>query len=491
MPTVTYDNLPDFLKGAKVDTWPAVTLIFGEEMLCKTARDQAIHLLVDEADRSVGVETFDGSQDNIADALASLATYALLSPKKLVVLQDARIFYSSRAQQGLREKMEKAASGGEMKKAARPFLSLLAICGLRLEDMDSPAGRGKVVEDVEEEPPSWFSELLDYCRENRLTVPVGGDDASLVTSAMEKGFPQGHRLLIVTDIVDRRKALFKAIGQTGVVVDCSVPAGETRSDRMARDAVMNATIDGALKKADKRLSADARRRIMSWTGFDLRTLSGNMDKLIQYVGDRKTISDDDVTFLLSRTRKDPIFEFTNAVGDRDLSACLFFLKSLTGDGMHPLQLLSAVANQIRRLIVAKDFLLRNPDLHWSPQISFPQFKTGIFPKIQKDDGLFGNLLESWEGLLQPVGNGTARKKKPASDLVLARNPKSPFPVFQALKKADYFSRETLISAMVHLGEIDRRMKSTGQDPLMLLENFLLGFCRQSAAPMGSAFPPTR
>jgi DNA polymerase-3 subunit delta len=36
---------------------------------------------------------------------------------------------------------------------------------------------------------------------------------------------------------------------------------------------------------------DARQRLMQWTGFDLRTLSGNLEKLISFVGDRKTITD--------------------------------------------------------------------------------------------------------------------------------------------------------------------------------------------------------
>jgi DNA polymerase-3 subunit delta len=33
------------------------------------------------------------------------------------------------------------------------------------------------------------------------------------------------------------------------------------------------------------------------------------------------------------------------------------MKSLLDDGMHPLQLLAAVANQIRRLLLAKDFIV--------------------------------------------------------------------------------------------------------------------------------------
>jgi hypothetical protein len=177
-----------------------------------------------------------------------------------------------------------------------------------------------VVEDIDGEPPSWLSQLLDYCREKGLSIPDKHDDADLLKAAMQKGFPDRHRLVVTTDFVDRRKALFKAIDETGLVVDCTVPKGETRADRMAQDAVTSATIDAALAQAGKRMANDARQRLMQWTGFDLRTLSGNLEKLISFAGDRKTITDADVTAVLQRTRKDPIFEFTNAVADRDLSA---------------------------------------------------------------------------------------------------------------------------------------------------------------------------
>jgi DNA polymerase-3 subunit delta len=283
---------------------------------------------------------------------------------------------------------------------------------------------------------------------------------------------------LTTDFVDRRKALFKAIDETGLVVDCTVPKGETRADRMARDAVTQATIDAALAQAGKRMASDARQRLMEWTGFDLRTLSGNLEKLISFVGDRKTINDADVTAVLQRTRKDPIFEFTNAVADRDLSAILPLMNSLLNDGMHPLQLLAAVANQLRRLLVAKDFIVRDRGRSWSDRMSFPQFKSGPFKTILADDGSFADLADAWDSILNPPADGKKKKKAVSSDLVLAKNPKSPFPVFQTLKKAEGFSRDALISAMIDLSEIDLRMKSSGQDPRMLLETFLVKLCRK-------------
>ena len=68
-------------------------------------------------------------------------------------------------------------------------------------------------------------------------------------------------------------------------------------------------------------------------------------------------------------------------------------------------------------------------------------------------------------------------KVASSDLVLAKNPKSPFPVYQTLKKSERFSLEELKTAVINLSETDKRMKSTGQDPRILLEAFLIGLRR--------------
>lgn len=475
MPTIAYTDFGDYLNQADVDAWPAVTLVCGEEMLCRKAVDGLLDRLVPAAEREMGVEVFDGAEARIADVLTSLNTYALLTRRKVVMLGDARLFYSAKAQQGLREKMTAAATAGEMKKASRPFLNLMALLGLTFEDLTTAGVRKKVADDAEGEPAAWLTELIAYCREQGLRIPEKRDEAESLHGAMQKGFPEGHRLVISTDIVDRRKALFKAIDDTGVVVDCTVPKGETRADRTARDQVAQSAMTETLTRAGKKINADARRRLLEWTGFDLRTLTGNLEKLISFVGERRTIADADVTAVLRRTRKDPIFEFTNAVGDRDLSGSLFYLQNLLADGMHPLQLLAALTNQVRRLLVAKDFIVRDRARAWQPRMNFAQFKGAAFKAVQDDDTALNRHVQSWDEMLKPAAGGKKRKAA-ASDLVLAKNPRSPFPAFQTLKKADAFSLEALRSAMIELSATDLKMKSTGQDPRLLLEAFLVRFC---------------
>ncbi len=479
MPTVPYKDFADYLSRKAADNWPAVTLVCGEEMLCQKVCAGILDACLPQAESAHGVERFDGVEASIGEVLTSMNTYALLSAAKVVVLQDARLFYSAKATQGLREKMVQAAQSGDMKKASRPFLNLMALAGLAFEDLARPAMRNQVIGDSGGEPAAWFSALMDFCREKGLRIPPKRDDADVVRTAMQNGFPERHHLVMTTDFADRRKALFKAIDKTGLVVDCTVPKGETRAHRMAQDAVMHSAMDDALARASKRMAADARQRLLRWTGFDLRTLSGSLEKLISFVGDRQTITNSDVAKVLQRTRKDPIFELTNAIADRDLLASLFFMKSLLDDGLHPLQLLAAIANQIRRLLLAKDFIVRDRGRSWSARLTFPQFKAGPFKVIQADDAASVSRLKAWASILNPLAEGEKPKKAASSDLVLVKNPKSPFPVFQTLKKADNFSLPALASAMVDLSETDLRMKSSGQNPHMLLEAFLIGLCRKS------------
>jgi DNA polymerase-3 subunit delta len=122
--------------------------------------------------------------------LSSLNTYALLAASKVVVLNDARLFYSTKARQRLRENMEAAAQSGDMKKASRPFLNLLSLSKMQFEDLNNTAMRTQIADDLEERPAPWFSRLMEYCREKGLKIPTQHDDADLLKAAMDKGFPR-------------------------------------------------------------------------------------------------------------------------------------------------------------------------------------------------------------------------------------------------------------------------------------------------------------
>ncbi|MBW1770040.1 MAG: hypothetical protein JRJ17_02555, partial [Deltaproteobacteria bacterium] len=100
-------------------------------------------------------------------------------------------------------------------------------------------------------------------------------------------------------------------------------------------------------------------------------------------GDRDEILPTDVETISKRTREDPIYEMGNAVAQRDTHKALFFLDSLLRSSVHQLQVLAVVANQIRKLILAKDFIHSEHGNGWRKDLSYAAFQKMILPELEK------------------------------------------------------------------------------------------------------------
>jgi DNA polymerase-3 subunit delta len=239
-------------------------------------------------------------------------------------------------------------------------------------------------------------------RREHLTVPAAADSAGMLERAIARGFPRGNHLIITTDAVDRRRSLYKAVGEDGVIIDCSVPRGERKADRDVQDAVLSEHVKTFLDPRRKSMSRSAFQALCEMTGFNLGTFSHNLEMLADYVGGRADITAEDVQAVLTRSKKDPIYEFTNAVTDRDRDQAFFFLKSLLEGGMHALQALSAIVNQVRKLLVAKDFTESPSGAAWHRGCSFAQFQKSVMPAVvQHDRELLALLKRGKRSLAEP------------------------------------------------------------------------------------------
>jgi DNA polymerase III delta subunit len=70
-----------------------------------------------------------------------------------------------------------------------------------------------------------------------------------------------------------------------------------------------------------------------------------------------------------------------------------------------------------------------------------------------------------------------RKKKAATDLLMAINAANPYPVYLQLQKTEKFTSEELFGCFEHLHQADLQLKTTGHDPKIILENLILYICR--------------
>jgi len=325
MSEINYRELNNYLKDRKAGDFAPVYLIYGQELLYKNSLEALVRALIPKSQRSLSYEPIEGTNENIKEAIERSNTYSLLSGPKVVAICDSKIFYSKQDQGRLLEKAKQAYDTNDIKKAAKYFLSLLGVLNFSYDDV-SKANRSKTIKlDIDRfGDDEWIDKIVNFCIENNLPIASEEDNADLLQKAVEKGFPKGNHLIITTDLVDKRRKLFKTIREQGMIIDCSVPEGDRRADRMAQKAVLSERMIEILDQVRKRMDKDAYMALYEMTGFDLRTFSNNLQKLISYVGDRKNITADDVESVLKRTKKDPIYDLTNAVSERDIEKSLFF-----------------------------------------------------------------------------------------------------------------------------------------------------------------------
>ena len=487
MPVISYKDLETYLSDKEKNPFAPVYLIYGEEVLTKSSFDELLNALIPADQRSLNYDLLDGTQESVHEVINRVNTFSLLPGIKVIALRDSRIFYASHDQNRILANAQKAYEEDHLKKAASHLLNLMGFLNLSFEDINKSnrekslgSGVGAGTDDA------WLDDIIAYCQDNELLVPIPRDDSRTLQQAIEKGFPPNNHLIITTDIVDKRRGLFKTLSSQGMVVDCSVPKGDRRADREVQESVLETKMKAILAGSNKTITPPAYSALYEMTGFDLRTFCNNLEKLVNYVGDRIEITIEDVQSILKRTKKDPIYELTNALAERSCDMSLFFLDSLLSSGIHPLQVFTAMVNQVRKLLLVKDFVTSSYGREWQAACPYGYFQKQVIPAIIEYDRLLMDQIDKWHDMLKAAAispskpssaKSKKKKRKPMTDLIIAKNPKNAYPVYQLFKKSERFSKEELLSAIETLNVADKTLKSSGQSPKLVLEKVILSICR--------------
>jgi DNA polymerase-3 subunit delta len=140
------------------------------------------------------------------------------------------------------------------------------------------------------------------------------------------------------------------------------------------------------------------------------------------------------------------------------------------------------------LLLAKDFTTSPEAKDWHAGVSYNVFQQNMMPSILDYDAALRQTQEQWqqaefsaEVLDAAATQGKEKKrKKIRTDLMLARNPKNVYPVYQLLKKSARFSKTELMTAIDSLNETDVQLKTSSQDPKLILERLVLKICHRQA-----------
>ena len=440
-------DVPALLEEIKKGLIAPVYLIHGDAFLCQTEFKKILSLLVPKEQQSLNYELLDSSAVSMDEIIGRVHTFPLLPGRKVIAVKGIQAFYSKKNAATILEKAKKAIEKQDTKKASRYFLNALGLLGLGVGDMKDRGSQP--LKNVSEGlgGGDWLDPIIAYCVENSLTVPRSENGGALLEQTIVSGIPEMNHLILLADAIDKRKKLYKTIKKVGVVIDCSIAQGSKAADRRRQSVFFQSRMTQAVAKTGKTATPGVFDVLFEKTGPDLRVFHNELEKLIAFVGERKEITPEDVEKTIRKSKHDPLYEMTNALSDRDFPKTLTFMESILDSGFFPLQILSAIINQIRKLILAKD--LSQGEYQGKPLASmeYGAFQKGVLPALQQETE-------------NPLVRGV-----------------HPYVLYKSIAQAENYSMEELMEAMGTCLWADAQMKSSGSHSKWILEKLILNICR--------------
>ena len=456
MPAFDKKSFPKILEQIDQGNIAPIYLLHGEDYLVRSALEQLTELLVPGSQRSTNLEVVDGGEVDFRRILDSVNTFALFGGRKVVVVRNSRIFYSRANLPGLVAKSREAYEAGDLKTAAHLLVEVLGYADWSLADVGAgawreiPADLWKQTLGVEQEQSEveWLEQVVEYASSAELKIPVKTDDGSLLEEALLQGFPPGHCLLITTDTIDRRRGLYRLMEEKGMVADFSVTSGASRKARSQQDAVLRSLAEETLSVAGKKIEPAALSLLLERTGFNLWALKTQLEKIISFVGDETLVTLEQVESMGDQFREEALYELNNAVTGRDCQAALQVLNRLLDQNYHPLQLIASLATEVRRLLLAQEFIEDHLSGKLDPRISYGGFQRTVLPIVKEN----------------------AEKGSPLGSM-------HPFALHKTLVRSRAYQTAELINAFQHLFRADLTLKSSGIAERAVMESLILKLCQ--------------
>ena len=196
------------------------------------------------------------------------------------------------------------------------------------------------------------AQTLPMFAEMRVVLVKKGGDLS--AGAMEVLLPYlqdpcpSTCLILQAEKVDGRKKFFAEFKKRGEVVEFKRPY-ENQLGPYVRDEV---------RAAGKKIDPAAAELLAYLVGNNLQELVSQIEKLCVYCGKKEMIGVAEVKAIVSDTKVESVFEFTDALGAKDTGRALRMLTTLLGDGEAPLKILGGVARHYRQLWQVRELLDR-------------------------------------------------------------------------------------------------------------------------------------
>jgi DNA polymerase-3 subunit delta len=146
-------------------------------------------------------------------------------------------------------------------------------------------------------------------------------DLEILSAYVENPSPSTV-LVLVAAKPDLRKRPFVTVKRTGFVLELK-PLYENQ---------LPVWITERIERQGRKISPEACRLMAGYVGTSLREITSEIEKLFLYLGDRRSISADDVAAVVGMSREFSVFELQKAAGARDLPRALHISERMIDAG---------------------------------------------------------------------------------------------------------------------------------------------------------------
>lgn len=193
-----------------------------------------------------------------------------------------------------------------------PVLSDLKVVLVKNSGLLAPRKKAQASREEETEPER-EEETVDAGPEE----PAGGRDQEDLRQYIPN-MPETTCLVMMEESVDKRSGLYRTILQYGLHV---------HQDHLGEEELVKWVIKG-FRQSRKTIQPDAARYLVAISEPDMYSIRNEILKIIQYTGDRETVTMDDIRAAATVTVKSVIFDLMDAVAARDRAKALAYLDDM-------------------------------------------------------------------------------------------------------------------------------------------------------------------
>ena len=192
-----------------------------------------------------------------------------------------------------------------------------------------------------------LAETMPFFAEKRLIVI---EDSGLFKNADAKfadyikSMPETVCFVFVESEVDKRSKMYKAVKDTGRVVELG------RQD----EKTLLLWLAGNIKREGRQIKQSTAEYMLSRTGTDMENLEREMEKLFSYTLGRNEITVADIDAICTTQITNKIFDMIEAVATRQQRKALDYYYDLLALKEPPMRILYLLARQFRLLLQVKD-----------------------------------------------------------------------------------------------------------------------------------------